>query len=275
MPESAREPQATSSPMSAQADALVLRGDANGVTTLTLNRPRQVNALSMEMLDLLQSMLADIGRDPSVRVVVIAGAGPNFCAGHDLKEMRGNSTEPFLSALFARCCEVMQAIESLPQPVIARVHGIATAAGCQLVAACDMAVATDDSRYATSGINYGLFCATPAVPVSRNVSRKRAFEMVMTGEFIDAPTALAWGLVNRVVPAAALDDETARLARAIMEKPAHVIAAGKRFFYSQLETSQAVAYRDAAAHITDNMLDDAAQEGALAFTQKRAPSWRL
>ena len=254
--------------------APVLRSDTHGVATLTLNRPRQVNALSMEMLDLLQAMLAEIGAERGVRVVVIAGAGANFCAGHDLKEMLGNSTEPFLSALFARCCDVMQSIASLPQPVIARVHGIATAAGCQLVAACDMAVATDDSRYATSGINYGLFCATPAVPVSRNVSRKRAFEMVMTGEFIDAATALAWGLVNRVVPPAALDDEIARLARSIVEKPAHVIAAGKRFFYSQLEASQATAYRDAAAHITDNMQDDAAQEGATAFTQKRAPSWR-
>ena len=137
-----------------------------------------------------------------------------------------------------------------------------------------MAVATDDSRFATSGINYGLFCATPAVPVSRNVSRKRAFEMLMTGEFIDAPTALAWGLVNRVVPAGRLDDEVAKLARSMMEKPAHVVAAGKRFFYSQLEAGQATAYRDATAHITDNMLDEAAQEGASAFTQKRSPSWR-
>ena len=274
MPESGREPQPSSLTPSSAPDALVLRSDAGGVARLTLNRPRQVNALSMEMLDRLHSMLAAIGDDRSVRVVVIAGAGPNFCAGHDLKEMLANSTEPFLSALFARCCEVMQAIESLPQPVVARVHGIATAAGCQLVAACDMAVATDDSRYATSGINYGLFCATPAVPVSRHVSRKRAFEMLMTGEFIDAHTALAWGLVNRVVPAAELDDEIARLARSMMEKPAHVVAAGKRFFYSQLETSQAAAYRAAAAHITDNMLDEAAQEGATAFTQKRAPSWR-
>jgi enoyl-CoA hydratase/carnithine racemase len=284
MPESGPQPNASDATGATAATAgatgapLVLRddlaGDDSGVVTLTLNRPRQVNAMSTAMLDALQATLDAIAVDRTVRVVVIAGAGPNFCAGHDLKEMLDNSNEPFISSLFSRCCDVMQAIERLPQPVIARVHGIATAAGCQLVAACDMAVAADDARFATSGINYGLFCATPAVPVSRNVSRKRAFEMLMTGEFIDAPTALAWGLVNRIVPAAGLDEAVSKLARALMEKPADVVADGKRFFYAQLEQTEGAAYREAAAHITDNMLNDAAQEGVTAFTQKRAPSWR-
>ena len=256
------------------ASAVVVRSDAGGVTTLTLNRPRQVNAMSMAMLDAMQAALRSIAADAQVRVIVIAGAGDNFCAGHDLKEMLANSNEPYLQRLFGRCCEVMLGIAAMPQPVIARVQGIATAAGCQLVAACDMAVAADDARFATSGINYGLFCSTPSVPLSRNISRKRAFEMVMTGAFIDAPTALQWGLVNRIVPRAKLDNAVADLARSMMDKPAAVVAAGKAFFYAQLELEIVCAYRDASAHITRNMLDDAAQEGVAAFTQKRAPSWR-
>ena len=255
-------------------DPLVRRSDAGGIATLTLNRPRRFNAMSMEMLDALHAALQAVALNPQVRVAVIAGAGPNFCAGHDLKEMRGNSSEAFIGALFGKCCEAMLTLSGLPQPVIARVHGIATAAGCQLVAACDLAVAASDARFATSGINYGLFCATPAVPLSRNISRKRAFEMLMTGEFIDASTALRWGLVNRVVPAAALDDEVAILARMMIEKPAEVIAAGKAFFYSQLELDVIAAYRDASALITGNMLGDVAHEGVAAFMQKRVPSWR-
>lgn len=256
------------------ASPLVLRGDAGGMATLTLNRPAQFNAISVAMLDALQSALDAIAADPSVRVVVIAGAGPNFCAGHDLKEMLANSNEAFIGALFRKCCEVMLGLAGLPQPVIARVHGIATAAGCQLVAACDLAVAAADARFATSGINYGLFCATPSVPVSRNISRKQAFEMVFTGEFIDAPTALSWGLINRVADGPALDAEVLRLAQVLMEKPPEVVAAGKAFFYSQLEQTVADAYRIAAAHITDNMLGDAAQEGVGAFIEKRTPHWR-
>jgi enoyl-CoA hydratase/carnithine racemase len=256
------------------ASPLVLRGDAGGMATLTLNRPAQFNAISVAMLDALQSALDAIAADPSVRVVVIAGAGPNFCAGHDLKEMLANSNEAFIGALFRKCCEVMLGLAGLPQPVIARVHGIATAAGCQLVAACDLAVAAADARFATSGINYGLFCATPSVPVSRNISRKQAFEMVFTGEFIDAPTALSWGLINRVADGPALDAEVLRLAQVLMEKPPEVVAAGKAFFYSQLEQTVADAYRIAAAHITDNMLGDAAQEGVAAFIEKRTPHWR-
>ena len=252
----------------------VLRSDAGCVATLTLNRPAQFNAISAAMLDALQGALEAIAADRTVRVVVVAGAGANFCAGHDLKEMLANSNAAFIGALFRRCCEVMLALAGLPQPVIARVHGIATAAGCQLVAACDLAVAASDARFATSGINYGLFCATPAVPVSRTISRKRAFEMVFTGEFIDAPTALSWGLINRVADGAVLDAEVLRLAQALMEKPPEVVAAGKAFFYSQIEQTVTEAYRIAAAHITNNMLGDAAQEGVAAFTQKRTPDWR-
>jgi enoyl-CoA hydratase/carnithine racemase len=258
----------------AAASSLVLRSDAGGMATLTLNRPAQFNAISLAMLAALHSTLDAIAADPTVRVVVIAGAGPNFCAGHDLKEMLANSNEAFIGALFRKCCEVMLAIAAIPQPVIARVHGIATAAGCQLVAACDLAVAASDARFATSGINYGLFCATPSVPVSRNISRKQAFEMVFAGEFIDAPTALSWGLINRVAAGPALDAEVLRLAQSLMEKPPEVVAAGKAFFYSQLERTVADAYRIAAAHITDNMLGDAAQEGVAAFIQKRTPDWR-
>lgn len=257
----------------AAGSALVLRSDANGITTLTLNRPAQFNAISAALLDALQAALDAIAADPAVRVVVIAGAGPNFCAGHDLKEMLANSNELFIGGLFRGCCDMMLRLAGMPQPVIARVHGIATAAGCQLVAACDLAVAAADARFATSGINFGLFCATPSVPVSRNISRKQAFEMAFTGEFIDAPTALAWGLINRVAAGAALDAEVLRLAQVLMEKPPAVVAAGKTFFYAQIEQSMAAAYSVAAAHITDNMLGDAAQEGVAAFTEKRVPRW--
>ncbi|MEO8137526.1 MAG: enoyl-CoA hydratase [Betaproteobacteria bacterium] len=253
---------------------LVVRRDGGGVATLTLNRPAQFNAMSGALLDALHAHLLAIAGDPTVRVVVMAGAGRVFCAGHDLKEMLANSNEAFIGGLFRRCCEVMLAIGKLPQPVIARVHGIATAAGCQLVAACDLAVAASDARFATSGINFGLFCATPAVPVTRNIPRKQAFEMIFTGEFIDAPGALACGLINRIADAEALDAEVARLANSLMEKPAAVVAAGKAFFYSQLEQTVAEAYRGAAAHITQNMLGSDAQEGVSAFVEKRAPNWR-
>lgn len=263
----------TSAPPAAPA-ALVLRTDAGGIATLTLNRPRQFNAMSVALLEAMQEALDAIAADPAVRVVVIAGAGANFCAGHDLKEMLANSNEAFIGGLFKKCCDMMLTIAGIPQPVIARVHGIATAAGCQLVAACDLAVAAADARFATSGVNFGLFCATPSVPVSRNISRKRAFEMLFTGEFIDAPTASSWGLINRVVEPSALDAEVLRLAGSLMEKPPDVVAAGKAFFYAQLERAVVDAYEVAAAHITCNMLGEAAQEGAAAFIQKRTPGWR-
>ena len=252
----------------------VTRSDVGGIATVTLNRPAQFNAISGELLDALQVTLAAIASDPSVRVVVIAGAGRAFCAGHDLKEMMANANEAFVGGLFSRCCDAMLSLTRLPQPVIARVQGIATAAGCQLVAACDLGVATSDSRFAASGINFGLFCATPLVPLARNVSRKRAFEMAFTGDFIDAKTALDWGLVNRVVEPAELDAEVARLARSLMEKPADVVAAGKAFFYAQIEQTLAAAYREGATHITCNMLGDSAREGVSAFIDKRTPAWR-
>lgn len=260
--------------LEAAVEPLVLRRDEEGVVTLTLNRPKQFNAINDKMLAEMQSALDALAADSSVRVVVIAGAGRAFCPGHDLKEMLANSNEAYVGALFQRCSDVMLSIRRLPQPVIAKVHGIATAAGCQLVAACDLAVASDDARFATSGINFGLFCATPGVPVSRNVSQKRAFEMLMTGAFIDAPTALAWGLLNRVVPPAELDAAVAALASELKKKPRAVVATGKRFFYRQLEEKLADAYSDASKVITGNMLSEDGQEGVGAFVEKRAPHWR-
>ena len=205
---------------------------------------------------------------------MIAAAGPAYCSGHDLKEMLGNRNREFIGRLFERCSALMLKIQSLPQPVIARVHGIATAAGCQLVAACDMAVASTEARFATSGINLGLFCATPGVPVSRNISRKRAFEMLFTGEFVDAATALDWGLVNRVVPPDRLDDEIAALAKLVKEKPSAVCTAGKRLFYEQIESKLANAYKIASIAITENMLGEDAAEGVGAFIDKRPPVWK-
>jgi enoyl-CoA hydratase/carnithine racemase len=252
---------------------LVLRDDTDGITTLTLNRPAQFNAINGAMLTAMQAALDAVAADASARVVVIAAAGRAFCPGHDLKEMLANSNQAFIGDLFRRCCNVMLTIQRMPQPVIARVHGIATAAGCQIVAACDLAVAEEGARFATSGINFGLFCATPGVPVSRNISRKRAFEMLMTGEFIDARTALEWGLVNRVAPAEHLADETTALARTMMDKPAAVIATGKKFFYDQLERNLEDAYAHASDVITRNMLGEDAQEGVGAFVEKRKPRW--
>ena len=208
-----------------------------------------------------------------MRVLVIAAAGKAFCPGHDLKEMLANRSRPFVAALFERCSAVTLRLTQLPQPVIARVHGIATAAGCQLVAACDLAVASSAARFATSGINLGLFCATPGVALSRNVSRKRALEMLMTGEFIDAATARDWGLVNRVVEPAALDAAVDELAAALLEKPAAALASGKRFFYRQLDMELAPAYELASRVITDGMLAPEALEGVGAFLEKRKPQW--
>src|SRR5438477_2690869 len=255
------------------SEATLLRDDADGIATLTLNRPAQYNAINSAMLAELKSALDEIAHDKAVRVVVIAGAGKVFSPGHDLKEMLAHSNEAFIGAMFRRCCEVMLAIRRIPQPVIAKVHGIATAAGCQLVAACDLAVASDDARFATSGINFGLFCATPGVAVARDISRKRAFEMLFTGDFVDSPTALAWGLVNRVASRADLDAATRQLAGSLVEKPARVVALGKRFFYEQLEERIENAYRIATTTITQNMLGPDAQEGVGAFVEKRRPIW--
>ncbi len=255
-------------------DALVLRQDEAGVATLTLNRPKQYNALSQAMLEALQAVLDTVAVDKTVRVVVIAGAGPAFCAGHDLKEMRAQTDPAFHHALFAQCVRVMLTINRLPQPVIARVHGIATAAGCQLVAACDLAVAADNARFATSGINVGLFCATPGVALSRNLSRKQALELLLTGEFIDAPTALRQGLVNRIAPLDQLDAAIGQLADSICNKSPLAIAMGKELFYQQLEMGLEKAYARASAVMACNMNSEDAREGIDAFIAKRKPTWQ-
>lgn len=239
------------------------------VLRLTLARPAQYNALSDELLAALDATLRETAHRTDVRVVVLAGDGPAFCAGHDLKEIRAQHALEAHQDLFARCSKVMLAIQRLPQPVVARVHGIATAAGCQLVAACDLAVAAEDARFAVSGVNLGLFCSTPAVALSRNLSRKAAFEMLVTGDFIDAREAQARGLVNRVVPADQLDAELGRLVDRIRAKPAAAIAAGKGLFYRQLEMGVEAAYQLAGQTMACNMMEDCAREGVAAFLDKR------
>jgi enoyl-CoA hydratase/carnithine racemase len=265
--------------MSATADQVVdqpilLRDDSEGIATLTLNRPAQYNALSGDMLDALQNALDAIDQDESVRVVVIAANGKAFCPGHDLKEMRSSEEREFHQALFDKCGNLMLTINRLRQPVIARVNGIATAAGCQLVANCDLAVATEDARFAVSGINVGLFCSTPAVPLSRNMGRKQAMHMLLTGDFISAQTAQQYGLVNEVVPAAELEQATKALAQKIIAKSAHAISLGKDMFYKQLTMDLSEAYAYAAERMTCNMDSHDAREGIDAFIQKRKPEWQ-
>jgi enoyl-CoA hydratase/carnithine racemase len=255
-------------------EPVLLAGVAEGVATLTLNRPGQYNALSAELLEALHRALDALRGDESVRVVVIRGAGKAFCAGHDLKEMRGLPSQAEVERLFNTCSAMMQKLVALPQPVIAAVHGIATAAGCQLAAQCDLAVATEDARFAVSGINLGLFCSTPAVALSRNIGRKRAAEMLFTGELIDAGRALEWGLVNRVCAPADLDGAVRSLAASLKAKPRESLALGKALFYRQLEAGLAAAYEDATRTIACNMAGDAAKEGVDAFLSKRPPSWK-
>ncbi|MDD2884242.1 MAG: enoyl-CoA hydratase [Dechloromonas sp.] len=253
---------------------LVLRDDrTDGLTTLTLNRPSQFNSLSQAMLTALQSELDDIAASEHVRVVILAGAGKAFCAGHDLKEMRANHRKEFMQALFQQCGELMLSITRMPQPVIARVHGIATAAGCQLVAMCDLAVAAEGAKFAVSGINVGLFCSTPAVGLARNLGRKAALEMLLTGEFIDAQDARTKGLINRVVPTEVLDDEVERLAQSILAKSAIAVRMGKGMFYRQLEMSLSEAYDYAGEVMACNMMSDDAGEGIDAFMQKRPANY--
>lgn len=252
----------------------VLRRQQGSVAFLTLNRPAQYNALSEQMLRALEAAFTQIADDPGTRVVVLGGAGKAFCAGHDLKQMKAQPSVDYYRKLFADCSRLMLRLQSLPQPVIARVHGIATAAGCQLVGMCDLAVAADDARFAVSGINVGLFCATPSVALSRNVGRKAAFEMLVTGELIDAASAAQRGLINRCVPAGNLDWEIDRLAAAIAAKPPAVIAAGKALFYRQLELGIKAAYEVAGEAMACNMIAEAAQEGVAAFIEKRPPAWR-
>src|SRR3954469_13032437 len=260
--------------MDGRNEPVLLREDEGGVVRLTLNRPQARNALSRGLMTALEEELARIREDRSARVVVLAGAGPAFCAGHDLRELRAEPGRGSYERLFARCSRLMQAITALPKPVIARVHGVATAAGCQLVATCDLAVAAEDARFATPGVNIGLFCSTPMVALTRAVGRKAAMEMLLTGELIDAATAKAIRLVNRVVPAAELSASTEELARQIAAKSSFTLAIGKEAFYQQAEMGLADAYRHAGEVMTRNMLAQDGGEGIDAFLAKRAPVWQ-
>ena len=260
--------------MSDAVDLLQVARDARGVVTLTLNDPARFNALGHDMLSALQRALADVAQDEGARVVVLAAAGKAFCAGHNLKDMAQHPDLAWYQDLFAQCSRVMLAIHKLPVPVIARVQGMATAAGCQLVAQCDLAVASEAASFATSGIHYGLFCATPSVPLVRNVPTKRAMEMLLTGDFIDARTALEQGLVNRVVAPGLLDVEVELLVQSIVEKPRAAVAMGKALVYQQRELGLEAAYQLAGQAMACNMMDAAAQEGARAFAEKRQPAWK-
>jgi enoyl-CoA hydratase/carnithine racemase len=261
--------------MNARTEPLVQREtDARGVATLTLNRPQAFNALSEAMLAALQAELDAIAKDDAVRVVVLGAAGKAFCAGHDLKEMRAEPSLEYYQRLFSQCATMMLTVQRLAVPVIAKVQGIATAAGCQLVAMCDLAVASRDARFAVSGVNLGLFCSTPSVALSRNLSRKAAFEMLVTGEFINAEQARDKGLVNRVADADKLDAEAEMLVASIVAKPRAAIAMGKSLFYRQLEKGIAAAYDDAGQTMACNMMDASALEGVQAFIDKRKPDWK-
>ena len=255
-------------------DAVLQTRDARGVVTLTMNRPASFNALSQEMLAALQQALDALAGDASVRVIVLAGAGKAFCPGHNLKEMIAQPSLAYYQQLFAQCSKVMLTLLKLPVPVIARVHGIATAAGCQLVAQCDLAVASTDARFAVSGINYGLFCATPSVPLLRNVAPKHAMEMLVTGDFISAEQAARRGLVNRAVPPDALDAEVEQLVASILAKPRAALAMGKELFYRQREMGIEAAYQLANQTMAVNMMNECALEGFTAFAEKRPPAWK-
>ena len=255
-------------------ESILLREDAGGVCTLTLNRPSQYNALSDAMLDALQGAFDAIAADPSVRVIVLSARGKAFCAGHDLKEMRARPEHAYYEALFKKCSRMMVTMTRLPQPVIARVHGIATAAGCQLVANSDMAVASSEAKFGTSGINVGLFCMTPGVALARNVARKHAFELLFTGDIVAPERALEVGLVNRVVAPEDLDAAVAELAQAVIGKSQAAVAAGKRVFYKQLEMGLMDAYDYASEEMARNMMFHDAGEGIDAFIGKRKPVWR-
>lgn len=256
------------------AEPFVVRRDDEGVVTLTLSRGERFNPLSSPMIGALEAELDRLAEDRSARVVILAGAGRGFCAGHDLKEMRAHSEDrPWQEKLFEDCSRMMVKLTELPQPVIARVHGIATAAGCQLVSMCDLAVSSEEARFALPGVNVGLFCSTPAVGVARNVGRKRAMELLLTGELFDARTALAWGLVNRVVPTAALDDEVRKFTGIILGRSAEVIASGKRAFYRQIDRPLKEAYAVTNETMACGMLKPDAAEGIDAFLGKRPARW--
>lgn len=267
-------PATPSSAVTTSPTPVLTREDRDGVTTLSLNRPLQFNALSEELLGALQQAFDELAADASVRCVVLAAAGKAFCAGHDLRQMRATPTAEYYRDLFGRCSRMMLAIQSVPVPVIARVHGIATAAGCQLVGACDMAIAGKSARFAVSGINVGLFCSTPAVALSRNVSPKRSFDMLVTGRFIDADTAADWGLINESVPDAELDAAVASKCAAIIAKSPTAIRYGKQMFYRQRQMTLDAAYAFAGEVMARNMMEDDALEGVDAFIGKRTPVWK-
>jgi enoyl-CoA hydratase/carnithine racemase len=255
------------------SDALAVRHVEDGVCTLMLNRARARNALSLAMIEALITELDAIEQDDSVRVIVLAGAGPAFCAGHDLKELKNNPDPSATEVVFSRCSDLMMKLIRMPQPVIAKVHGIATAAGCQLVATADLAIAAKSAKFATPGVNIGLFCTTPSVAVSRSVNRKKAMEMLLTGEPMSAVAAEASGLINAAVPDEELDDAVDALAQMIKSKSARILSIGKRAFYEQIEKPMADSYTYAAAVMTQNMLEDDCTEGISAFVEKRAPEW--
>lgn len=264
----------TKAPDPTQASPALITDFDGAIATLTLNRPDSYNALSEQLLDELTATLDDLAPRNDIRVVILAANGKAFCAGHDLKQMRANDNRDYQHSLFSKCSAVMQQIRALPQPVIARVQGMATAAGCQLVATCDLALAADHCRFAVSGVNLGLFCSTPAVALSRNVSQKRSLEMLLTGDFIDAATALDYGLINRVTAADQLDTAVRELAGKIAAKPGRVSRLGKQLFYQQLALPLQDAYCIATHAISDNMMMDEAREGIDAFIEKRAPDWQ-
>ena len=257
---------------------ILLREDRGAVATLTLNRPEALNALSEEMMTALQGSLDALSVDRSIRAVVLRGAGRAFCAGHDLKQMQGKRQTPdggraYYSALFAQCSRLMTTLPRMPQPVIAQVHGVAAAAGCQLVAACDMAVAAEDARFGVNGVNIGLFCSTPMVALSRNIPRKHVFEMLTTGDFLDATRARDLGLANRIVPAEELDHAAQDLATTVASKLGSAVKIGKRAFYEQLEMPLDAAYAHTGRVIAENMLHPDTAEGVQAFLEKRDPDW--
>jgi enoyl-CoA hydratase/carnithine racemase len=259
----------------AAQEPFILTTHSNGVATVTLNRPARFNPLSSQMIAAIQAELNAIAGDPSVRVVILAAQGKGFCAGHDLKEMRDHTGDKsWQRRLFDDCSRMMISLTQMPQPVIARVHGIATAAGCQLVSMCDLAIAADNATFAMPGINIGVFCSTPAVGVVRNVGRKHALEMLLTGEPIDAQTALAWGLVNRVVPASKLDVEIEQFTAILLSRSAAVVRLGKQAFYGQIDRPLEAAYDTASEMMACNLLLEDAAEGMDAFLQKRLANWR-
>lgn len=259
--------------MPSQKNDLVLRQDREGVCTLKLNQPKKRNALSHAMIDSLSIHLRAITEDDSVRVVVLSGSGKVFCAGHDLKELKSNSDPTFAEELFQACSDMMMQLIALPQPVIAKVHGAATAAGCQLVATADLAIAAKSASFATPGVNIGLFCTTPSVAVGRAVSRKKAMEMLLTGKPMSANAAEAAGLINSAVPDHELDETVTALAKLICSKSAHILALGKKAFYAQIEKPMADSYIYASAVMVQNMLEEDCTEGIAAFVEKRAPEW--